>query len=401
MFYYACQFIMTKKLLALGFCLFLFMACQTRQQNHDADHFTLTGNLQNAVCLSLQIQELTTNEVIPLDSFETDSAGYFFYRGTLAESSFFILRIDQANFITLLIEPGEEIIISGDAKNFKNDYTVRGSDGSQLISCLYNSLRHNQMLLDSLAEVYASVRDDANLDEVEKELNKAYEKIWKDQKKFVKRFIKKNPQSLASIIALYQSLGNQSLLNERDHFVYFEALSKSLSEVYPTNKHVLDLHRRVSRHKRNELKRSMLYDKLAVGNKAPEVILPDPNGQMLALSSFRGNYVLIDFWASWCTPCRRMNADLRHIYEKYNDYGFEIYGISLDRSREQWIQGITEDSIPWPQVSDLRLWNSPVVSLYNVSGIPYSVLINPEGIIVDKGVDIDELSEYLASAFDK
>ncbi len=387
---------MTQKTLALGFCLLVITACKTREQSHDADYFTVRGQLQNAVHIGLQLQELTTNEVILIDNFETDADGVFSYKGSIEESSFYIIRIDPENFITLLIEPGEEVIIIGDADNLRKDYSIKGSEGSVLLSGLYRSLNCNQQLLDSLSEVYVSKRHTDNFNEIKKDLDQTYEKILKDQKRYVKRFIKRNPQSLASIIALYQSFGNQLLLNERDHFKYFESLSESLAEAYPTNKHVLDLHRRVSQHKRNELRSSMLYDNLSVGNKAPEIVLPDPDGQMLALSSFRGNYVLIDFWASWCTPCRKMNANLKQLYEKYNDDGFEIYGISLDRTHDQWLQGISEDSISWPQVSDLRLWNSPVVSLYNVRRIPYSVLIDPDGIIIDMGVSIDALTSHLA-----
>ncbi len=391
---------MIREIVIFGFFMFLMAACQTSRQSHDADYFVLKGDLQNASGISLQLQELTTNDVIPVDTFETDDAGNFSYRGSIQESSFYILRIDQDNFITLLIEPGEEILIYGDADKFKNNYSVKGSKGSKLLSRLYRSLNCNQLKLDSLSEVYVSARNADNFREVKKELEQAYKTILQDQKKYVKRFIKKNPQSLASIIALYQSFGNQLLLNEQDHFAYYELLSKSLSEVYPTNKHVLDLHRKVSQHKRNELRRSMLFDKLTKGNQAPEIVLPDPAGQILTLSSFRGNYVLIDFWASWCTPCRHVNHKLRQLYESYNDHGFEIFSISLDRTHDQWIQGIAEDSISWPQVSDLRLWNSPVVGLYNVKRIPYSVLIDPEGIIISKGIDICELTDFLASTFD-
>ncbi len=391
---------MIQKIVALGFCLFLITACQTRKQNHDADYFILTGNFRNAGHISLQLQELTTNEVIPIDSFKTNADGYFSYRGMIGESSFFIIRIDQDNFITLLIEPGEEIFIDGDAENLSKNYSVKGSEGSKLLSVLYRSLNCNQMLLDSLSTVYVTMRNTENFNQIKKELDKAYEKILKKQKQYVKHFIQKNPKSLASIIALYQSFGNQLLLNEQDHFDYFESLSNSLSDVYPTNKHVLYLHRKVSQYKLNELRRNMLYDKLAVGSRAPEIVLPDPDGRMLPLSSFRGNYVLIDFWASWCTPCRKTNLKLRQIYNKYNDQGFEIYGISLDKTHDQWVRVIAEDSISWTQVSDLRLWNSPVVSLYNVRRIPYSILIDPDGTIINKGIEVHELADCLAVAFD-
>lgn len=142
-----------------------------------------------------------------------------------------------------------------------------------------------------------------------------------------------------------------------------------------------------------------MSENLAVGNPAPEIVLPCPDGVRIPLSAFRKNYVLIDFWASWCTPCRKANKKLRKIYNHYNHYGFEIYGISLDRAKDQWLQGISDDSITWTQVSDLRSWNSPAVSLYNVKRVPYTVLVCPEGTIIKKNLSVEELEDYLASVF--
>ena len=120
---------------------------------------------------------------------------------------------------------------------------------------------------------------------------------------------------------------------------------------------------------------------------------------MRALSDLRGKYVLIDFWASWCTPCREAKPRLRDIYDTYRPHGFEIYGVSLDRTQNQWLRGIEEDSLTWTQVSDLRFWSSPVVSLYNVESIPYSVLIDPEGRIIHKDLSVSELENILAGIF--
>ncbi len=382
------------------FILSAFMVgCQMRDHKNDIDYFLLNGQLDNAAGVNLALQELTTGDLIPVDSIPTDSQGVFSYRGKIEEAGYFILRADRENFITLVIEPGEHIVIRGNAPELPMEHTIEGSEGSELLSQLNRYLEHNYKKVDSLAEIFHSSQYQQNFYEIRNSLDSSYSAIFEDQQHYVKQFIKDNPHSLASIIALYKYFGNQLLLSENEHFNYFEMLSQSLSEVYPTNRHVLDLKRRVSHHKRNEARRRMAQENLAVGSEAPEIILPTPDGEMRALSSLRGNYVLIDFWAAWCAPCRKANQQLKVVYERYSPYGFEIYGISLDRTREQWLQGIQEDNISWLQVSDLRFWNSPVINLYNVEGIPYTVLIDPDGRIIKKGIDVDELDEFLAGIF--
>ncbi len=125
---------------------------------------------------------------------------------------------------------------------------------------------------------------------------------------------------------------------------------------------------------------------LRKGQPAPEIALPGPDGQTYRLSSFKGKWVLIDFWASWCRPCRVENPNVVRLYQKYHPKGFEIFGVSLDYQREAWVQAIQQDNLTWTHVSDLKGWQSAAAQLYRISSIPATVLIDPEGRIAAKGL---------------
>jgi peroxiredoxin len=124
----------------------------------------------------------------------------------------------------------------------------------------------------------------------------------------------------------------------------------------------------------------------AIGQISPEIEMPNPDGQIIKLSSLRGKYVLVDFWAKWCGPCRKENPNVVRAYQKYKDKGFEVFGVSLDRNKEDWVQAINEDGLTWTHVSDLKYFDSKAAHDYNISAIPFSILLDPEGKIIAKNL---------------
>lgn len=135
------------------------------------------------------------------------------------------------------------------------------------------------------------------------------------------------------------------------------------------------------------------------GAIAPEITLPNVDGDMVKLSDLRGKYVLIDFWASWCGPCRMENPNVVRVYEKYKDKGFEILGVSLDRSRQPWLNAIEKDGLGWHHVSDLKYFQTQAAMDYGVSAIPYTVLLDPEGKIVATRLRGASLEQKLSEIF--
>jgi peroxiredoxin len=134
---------------------------------------------------------------------------------------------------------------------------------------------------------------------------------------------------------------------------------------------------------------------LAIGQVAPEISLPNPEGEIIPLSSLRGKYVLVDFWAKWCGPCRKENPNVVAAYNKFKDKGFTVYGVSLDRNKADWLQAIQQDGLTWTHVSDLKFWNSEAAKTYNITAIPFSLLLDPEGKIIGKNLRGAGLHEKL------
>ena len=140
---------------------------------------------------------------------------------------------------------------------------------------------------------------------------------------------------------------------------------------------------------------------VAIGQVAPEIALPNPDGQIVKLSSLRGKYVLIDFWAKWCGPCRKENPNVVKAYLANKDKGFEVFGVSLDRNKEDWVKAIKEDNLTWTHVSDLKYFQSEAALKYNITGIPFSVLVDPKGVIIAKNLRGEDLHKKLEEVLGK
>ncbi len=136
-------------------------------------------------------------------------------------------------------------------------------------------------------------------------------------------------------------------------------------------------------------------ENVQIGKTAPEFSLPDTTGVMVSLSDFRGKYLLVDFWAAWCPPCRRENPNVVKAFQEYNDKGFTVLGISLDRDKKQWVKAIADDNLTWTHLSDLKYWDSEIPALYGVRGIPANVLLDPQGTIIARNITGEDLQNKL------
>lgn len=215
-------------------------------------------------------------------------------------------------------------------------------------------------------------------------LNKEYRQLLDDRARKQQQYVREHPDSYFSVVAISESVSSDFDVDEIEPL--FLSINEKHRETYSGKAFA----------QRIEAART-----IGIGNSAPDFTQNDPDGNPVSLSDFQGKYVLIDFWASWCGPCRQENPNLVKAYAAYKDKGFEILGVSLDNNdgREDWLKAIEKDGLTWTQVSDLNSWNNEVARMYGVRAVPQSYLINPEGVIVAENLRGDLLEEKLAEIF--
>lgn len=364
----------------------------------DDNSFVIKGKLTNSKQDSIYLQELTVKSNTGIDSTVLSEDGEFFFKVKPKEIGFYVLKMNKNNFVTLLVDKGETVEISGDVKNLLLTYSVSGSKGSELIRELNTNLNKNYDKVDSLGVVYKESKGSPDILKIKAQLDSVYKNIFLDQKEFLKNFIDKNTSSLACLIAVYQQFGREPMFNINlpEDLAYYEKLDKALFAAYPENQHALDLHKRMGEVRKAQAERQIAESKLAIGAVAPDFTLSTPEGTPVSLSSLKGKIVLIDFWASWCAPCRAENPNLIRLYNQYKTKNFTVLGVSLDSDKDSWTKAVKADKLSWTQVSDLKYWSSPVVKLYNIKSIPYSMLLDKDGKIAAKGLTGDSLAMKVA-----
>jgi peroxiredoxin len=218
---------------------------------------------------------------------------------------------------------------------------------------------------------------------------------------YTKGYIDENLNSLVSLVALYQQVApGEYILHPEKDLEYYVKVDSALSLLYPDYEPVKSLHDQVQGLKSDIDAQKLRSPVINETVEAPEIALPDTEGDTITLSSTRGNIVLLDFWASWCKPCRDENPNLVNAYNKYHNKGFQIYQVSLDKTREAWMKGISEDHLErWIHVSDLRYWQSMVVSLYELEQIPTNLLLDKDGKIIASDLRGEMLQRKLDELF--
>ncbi len=379
--------------------LIIISGCQERQ-----NRFIVQGNIKNAENKTLMLSEMTRKKLVGLDSAVLDKKGKFEFRGITETPNFYLLYIKdkQREGLTLILHPGDKITLKANAsENIGKNYTVSGSEEMLALRQLDTKIFKAVEKVDSLGMIYNEKKETVNLDSLRRELDEAYHNIRRNTKDFLTRFIEENKEKMAGLRALYIQLNpREQLFDPVEDFKYYKMIDSCLYERYPNTNAVQSLHEQVKESEFVKKQQEAYFNKLKPGKEAPDIALPNPEGDTITLSSLKGKYVLLDFWASWCQPCRTENPHLVKAYKKYHDKGFEIYQVSLDKERKSWTNAIKNDNLKnWVHVSDLQYWNSNVVKLYNIQGIPANYLLDKEGKILDKNLRGEALDKKLAEIF--
>lgn len=346
--------------------------------------------------------ELKSDKLISVDSVMLSEDGRFEIKRKVKYPSFFLLKINENNFLTMLLGPGEKIKFTSHYDSLNYPVVLRGSKGTELLVEYNHHLRKAVNNLKGLNDIFSENKGTRSRAALIDSLDNLAQDYLNEINSYTKKFIDDNINSLVSLVALYQQVApNVYVLDPERDIVYFSKVDSSLYSQYPEYEPVITLHKQVQKMVEILAEKSTgLQAAEGGGIIAPEISLPSPEGDTIKLSSTRGSVVLLDFWASWCSPCRVENPNLVRAYNQFRGKGFQIYQVSLDKSKEAWINSIRDDGLEkWIHVSDVKYWNSVVVPLYKIESIPANFLLDREGRVIASNLRGESLIKTLARVF--
>ncbi len=356
-----------------------FIGCGDKK---GAEGVKLFGNLEQFPSGGFAYLEyIGENGVEPLDTIEVDENGSFEEYLTIEEPAFYRLNFNGRQIIPVILTGDEkEIEVNAHGDDPRGFSEISGSYDTEYKRQMDALMQDFQQQIQGMRQSQMQARnnnDAATFMTVQNNM----QNLAKGAEKELKGIIREASPSLAAFYGI-------QMIDAAENVAFIDSIAMELREEMPDNFHVMSLLSQI------ETKKT-----LAIGREAPEISLQNPEGEVITLSSLRGKYVLIDFWAAWCRPCRAENPNLVRAYKKYEGENFEILQVSLDRTREKWLGAIEQDGLPWVHVSDLKYWRSQAAIDYQVGAIPASFLIDPDGKIIAKNLRGPMLEAKLKEIF--
>jgi peroxiredoxin len=341
--------------------------------------FTITGTLQGYKNHLMVLNTFRSNSMEMIDSVSTDADGKFTITKTIPAKCLAYLQYTKNTAVPLIIENGAVYNIDINPGINGLNYTLTGTKIEKSQS-MYDFIKLFSKINNDLGQLEQQIANEPDATK-SYELQMAFSLKQQELTTAINEMINKK-STLESYFVLFNFMDEQKPSDIKSVLTRME-LEKDTKSVYYT-----------------DLK--TIYDNnksLEIGELAPDIDLPQPDGTNLKLSSLRGKIVLIDFWASWCGPCRAEFPNVKRMYTKFKPKGFEIYGVSLDREKTSWVTSISSLGLDWKHVSDLKYWSAAPAKVYKVTGIPYTVLVGKDGKIIAKNLRGEELENKLEELF--
>ena len=369
-------------LLQLSFLITLFLLNSCGQKNQEI-RYNVAGTIKSATGEKLLLQEIPYGgkPIITLDSTSLKEDGKYSFDFIAKEEGIYRIATEK-DLEILFINDVENIQINADANDY-NSYQIKGSKTSEGLLKFLKEYRQKD------SSIFATLY---NLDALQNQKGKDSTIFWLQKQKTDKisqlnQFIEKTVTTETNPAFLYYALGLSIRSMEANQVLAMAKLAAEKTKASPLIDFVTTLS--------SQVQANTNASPIEVGQMAPEIALQDMDGKIITLSSLKGKFVLVDFWASWCGPCRGENPNVVANFEKYKNKNFTVLGVSLDDDKANWIEAIESDKLNWQHISDLKKWESIVVGAYQIEGIPFNVLLDPTGKIIAKDLRGPDLGNTL------